>query len=613
MSTQSINKMKNILQVAYFTSIVVSVCGFLGKWTPTRTDVGSRLELFSENVILIGRKYPFSKNYYEESLKRLNSRNRTIQDNEILGLNEGGMDFLDALNDTFTAQQARNNSNGRLHIIIGRNGIRGIPGMGEFNFDSASNDFFNRDPDSEPEPEPYMGLPRRRRSGTNPKSDNFEVITEHEIKFADVGGYDNIKSELAQCVDILSNYTKYSKFNVRIPKGLIFEGPPGNGKTLMAKALAGEAGIPFIAVSGSQFQEKYVGVGSSRIRELFNLAKKNTPIIIFIDEIDAVGRKRSGEGETAGSERDNTLNELLISMDGFKNNTGIFIVGATNRADLLDPALLRPGRIDKRIFIANPDAKTREAILRIHTRGKPYDAKISISDLVDLTTGLSGAQIENVVNEAMLNALRCNREMILNEDVEHIMNKMMVGWQPTEHQFTSDIIDHIAIHEMGHAIIGLLSKHHAKMSKVVINLSAPRSPAYTVFEPSDQPIFTREALFEHLMILLGGRIAEEVFYNVSVTTGAINDFEEALKLAEKMVLYYGMGKTSIYPSRSEKYLALIDDDVSALIKEAYIAAECVICKSKDFIYEAAELLKRDNIVRSDVLSKLIKYKYGHLL
>lgn len=597
--------MKYILQIAYITSTVISVCGFLGKWIPRR--YGS--ELFSENAVLVGaQKYPFSKNYYEESLRRLNSRNRTIQENEILGLNEKALDFLDALNDTFTTQQIRNNSKGRLHIIIGRNGIRGIPNMGDLSFD----------PEQEQEPEPDIDIDSnnrqsRRRFGTNPKSDNFEVITDHEIKFADVGGYDNIKHELAQCVDILSNYTKYSKFNVRIPKGLIFEGPPGNGKTLMAKALAGEAGISFISVSGSQFQEKYVGVGSSRIRELFTLAKKNIPVIIFIDEIDALGRKRSGEGETSGSERDNTLNELLISMDGFKNNSGIFIVGATNRADLLDPALLRPGRIDKRIYIANPDAKTREAILRIHTRGKPYDAKISLSDLVDLTAGLSGAQIENLVNEAMLNSLRQNREMIMNDDIDYIMNKMMVGWQPNEHQFTSDIIDHIAIHEMGHAIIGLLSKHHAKMSKVVINLSSPRSPAYTVFEPNDQPIFTREALFEHLMILLGGRIAEQVFYNVSVTTGAINDFEEALKLAEKMVLYYGMGKTTIYPSKSEKYLSLIDDEVLALIQEAYSAAEHIICKSKDFIYEAAELLKNENVVRVDVLEKLIKHKYRHLL
>ena len=299
-------------------------------------------------------------------------------------------------------------------------------------------------------------------------------------------------------------------------------------------------------------------------------------------------------------------------MDGFKNNTGIFVVGATNRADLLDPALIRPGRIDKRIFIGNPDPKTREAILRIHIQGKPYDAKISLSDLVDMTAGLSGAQIENLVNEAMLNALRYNREMISSEDLDLIINKMMVGWQPNEHLFTSDIIDHIAIHEMGHAVLGLLSKHHSKITKVVINLSSPKSPGYTVFESSETPIYTREALFEHLMILLGGRIAEEVFYNVSVTTGAISDFEEALKLAEKMILYYGMGKTLIFPTSSEKYRALIDDEVLGLIEQAYAEATIIVHQAKDFIEEASELLKKDNMIPADVLSKMIRCKYPDL-
>ena len=566
-------------------------------------------------------KYPLSQNYYENYLRKLNSQNMTLRDASMLGLDENAVDFLEALNETLASSNETYPS-GRprpvpgMRIIISKNGIRGIPGLpGSFDINQAMRQAFNTDDDddeglsdSEDDQDTYANFKKRQ----NKKSDNFEVITDFPLKFADVGGYDNIKGELAQCVDILSNFTKYTKFNVRIPKGLIFEGPPGNGKTLLAKALAGEARIPFISVSGAQFQDKYVGVGSSRVRELFELAKKHAPVIIFIDEIDALGRRRSGEGEQAGSERDNTLNELLIAMDGFKNSSGIFLVGATNRADLLDPALLRPGRIDKRIYIGNPDPITREAILRIHIRGKPYEAKISLSDLVDMTAGLSGAQIENLVNEAMLNALRYNREIMNRDDIDHIMNKMMVGWQPNAHQFTSDIIDHIAIHEMGHAIVGLLAKHHTKVSKVVINLSAPKSPAYTVFESSDQPIYTREGLFEHLMILLGGRIAEEVFYNVSVTTGAINDFEEALKLAEKMITYYGMGKTIIYPSNSEKYKTLVDDEVSTLIQEAYVAAEHIIRSSQEFILETSELLKRDNIIHADYLNKLIQCKYKHL-
>jgi cell division protease FtsH len=348
------------------------------------------------------------------------------------------------------------------------------------------------------------------------------------------------------------------------------------------------------------------------VRELFALAKKNVPCIIFIDEIDALGRKRSGDGETSSSERDSTLNELLVCLDGFKNNTGIFLICATNRADLLDSALTRPGRIDKRIFIGLPDASTREAILQIHTKGKPYDSTINIKDLVDITLGLSGAQIENLLNEAMLNALRYNREVMSNTDIDTIMNKMMAGWQPNDHQFTSDIIDHIAIHEMGHAIVGMLAKHHSKMTKVIINLSSPKSPAYTVFEGTTSSIYTREALFEHLAILLAGRIAEEVFYDVSVTTGAINDFEEAFKLAEKMIVYYGMGKKIIYPSLSETYKEKIDNEVFNLINDAYAYSEFIIKNSKDLIYDAAQILKKEKLLTYETLVELIDAKYKHI-
>jgi len=447
----------------------------------------------------------------------------------------------------------------------------------------------------------------------NKKSENFELVKDSKTCFKDVGGYENIKQELNQCIDILSNYTKYSPFNVRVPKGLILEGPPGNGKTLLAKALAGEAKCGFIAVSGSEFQEKYVGVGSSRIRELFRLAKDNIPCVIFIDEIDALGRKRSGDGETSSSERDNTLNELLVGLDGFKNTSGIFIIGATNRADLLDYALMRPGRIDKRIFIGNPDKTTRRAILDIHSRGKPHDKTVIFDDIVEVTNGLSGAQIENLLNEAMLNALRNNKKEYTIDDIDDVLNKMMVGWQPTEHQYSSDIIDQIAIHELGHAVVGLLAKHHSKMSKVVINLSSPKSPAYTIFESSTNNILTREALFEHLMILLAGRIAEEVFYGVSVSTGAINDFEEALKLAERMVCYYGMGKSIIYPSMSEKYKEKIDNEVASFINDAYGYSEFIIRNSKDLINEGAEILKNDKVLKAETLLKLMNEKYKSVL
>ena len=440
------------------------------------------------------------------------------------------------------------------------------------------------------------------------KSEHFEVVSNTHLKFADIGGYESVKRELDQCIDILNNHTKYARYNVRVPKGLIFEGPPGTGKTLLAKALAGEANTAFIAVSGSEFQEKYVGVGPARVRELFALAKTNKPCIVFIDEIDALGRRRSSDGEAA-SERDNTLNELLVALDGFKNTSGIFLVGATNRMDLLDPALIRPGRIDKRIYIGMPDAATRKAILKIHTRGKPCDITVNMDDLVEITSGLSGAQLENLVNEAMLNALREDREYFTNADVDLIMNKMVAGWQPIDHVFNDGIIHQIAIHEMGHSVVGLLSKHHSKMRKVIINLSSPTSPAYTLFEAASNAMSTREALFEHLMILLAGRIAEEVFFETSVSTGAINDFEEALKLAEKMILYYGMGKEVIYPSRSEKYKEIVDVEIADLLNSAYEYSWYILEQSKELMLEGAELLKRDKIVSAATLEEIMRTKY----
>lgn len=508
-------------------------------------------------------KYPVSKLYFEEQLKRLNSQNITLQYNGILE-NDEDRDPL-YLFEVFGIQME----------------------------DTA--------------------VERHRRSNEPPgKSENFEVVRDNSFKFGDVGGYHNVKSELLQCIDLLKNFEKYKKYNVRIPKGLILEGPPGTGKTLFAKALAGESGCAFIPVSGSDFQEKYVGIGSSRMKELFKLANQNIPCIIFIDEIDAVGRKRSGDGESSSNERDSTLNSLLVELDGFKNNTGVFLIAATNRIDLLDPALTRPGRIDKKIYIGLPDSVTRKAIIDIHIQGKPHEHSIKIDELVLFLEGTTGAQIENLLNEAMLNALRYDRTEFTREDFDLVLNKMMVGWQPNEHDFTSDIIDHIAIHEMGHAIVGILSRHHPKMTKVIINLSSPKSPGYTVFEASTANIYTRESLFEHLMILLSGRIAEEIFYGGSVTTGALNDFEEALKLAEKMVVYYGMGTNVIYPSTSDKYKEMIDADITELINKAYSSAKITLIKSKKLLEETSEILKQEKYLDAESIQELIDKNHKYL-
>jgi len=555
--------------------------------------------------------------YYETLLKKLNSKNESIQNISILG------EDFDSFYHNINLNLNKSLEQPRVRIILNKNsGQNFLSGLGiQFNpidehiseMNEMANNPNNNENDNDDDDDPNkrkMGL----SSGSYTKSKNFEVLKKPNMNFTDVGGYENVKDELRQCVDILKNYQKYKQYNVRIPKGLILEGPPGTGKTLIAKALAGEARCSFIPVSGSDFQEKYVGVGPTRIKELFRLARENIPCIIFVDEIDALGRKRSTDGESSSNERDNTLNALLVELDGFKNTTGVFMVAATNRFDLLDNALTRPGRIDKKIYIGLPDKTTRESIINIHIKGKPYDtSSVDIPNLVEITDGLSGAQIENLLNEAMLNALRCNQTQFTFADFDFIMNKMMAGWQPNEHQFTSDIIDHIAIHEMGHAVVGFLSKHHSKMSKVVINLSSPKSPGYTVFESSTSNIYVREALFEHLMILLSGRIAEEVFYNVSVTTGAINDFEEALKLAEKMVLYYGMGSNVIYPSNSEKYKELIDNDVIELINSAYNYAQMLIIACKALIHETSEILKRDKLLKADALNALINEKYKDLI
>jgi cell division protease FtsH len=537
------------------------------------------------------RNYPLSRDYYDKYIKRLNSKNISEQTNEILGP-EDESEF-DKTNTTY-------------RIVISQNYVSQLFADGLQSISSGYNEL---------EDDFYDKRQKRVGGGTKgKKSENFEVMFDYETNFTAVGGYDSIKKELQQCVDLLKNYNKYAKFNVRVPKGLIFEGPPGNGKTLLAKALAGESGTGFIAVSGSQFQEMYVGVGSSRIRELFQLAQKNIPCIIFIDEIDALGRNRGSDKESSSAERDNTLNELLVCLDGFKTKAGVFLIGATNRADLLDPALLRPGRIDKRVFIGNPDEAARRAILKIHSRGKPRMPDVNDEDLVEITNGFSAAQIENLLNEAMLNALRYDREQFTQDDIDVVYNKVLVGWQPSEHIFTDEMLEKICVHEMGHAIVGLLARNHSKVKKVIINLSSPNSPGYTLFEKSTSNIFNRDTLFEHLMILLGGRIAEELFYgHLGISTGAISDFEEALTLANKMITYYGMGDMAIYPSHSEKYKELIDNEIAKLLQDAYAYSYGIIDGGKDFIYEGALLLKENRVLTAEQLKEIIETKYAELL
>ena len=450
------------------------------------------------------------------------------------------------------------------------------------------------------------GEEEREKEG-NEKSENFEVIKNPPYSFKQIGGYDKVKEELMQTVDILKNHEKYAKYSVRTPKGLILEGPPGNGKTLLAKGFSGEVNSSFIAVSGSTFLEKYVGVGASRVRELFKLAKENKPCIIFIDEIDAVGKSRVGNDNNPNSEAQSTLNELLVGMDGYTSTDGIFVIGATNRVDLLDPALIRPGRIDKQIFIGPPDVKTREAILDIHLTGKPRSIYIDKDKLLDLTNGLSGAQIENLLNEAMLLALRSEREMMIMSDIETILARILVGYQSTENVYSEDMTKRIAVHELGHAVVGMLSLNHAKIVKVCLNVWSPTSPGYTIFENEevDSNIYTREKLLARLMVLQAGRIAEEVVFGNSITSGASKDIEEAYRLAEQMIVKFGMGKKMIYTSFSEDSKSFIDKDIEHLIETTYEKAYKIVVEQKENILKCADMLIEKNTLLPEDISPII--------
>ena len=436
-------------------------------------------------------------------------------------------------------------------------------------------------------------------------SEHFTVSKDPKLTFSDIGGYEDIKKELLQTFDVLTNYSKYKGYNVRIPKGLILEGPPGNGKTMLAKGVSGETNIPCIVVSGSEFQEKYIGVGPAKVRELFELAKKNKPCIIFIDEIDAIGRTRSGEGEASSSERDSTLNELLIGMDGYNTESEIFVLGSTNRIDLLDAALVRPGRIDKKIYVGNPDKITRHKVIEIHIQGKPIDETVKIDEIVDVTDGLSCAEIENLLNEAMLYALRDNRQAISKMDLDVMYNKILTGWQSNEQEFTNTTVHQICIHEIGHVIMSLHTKEHPKFRKVSLNLHSPSTPGFTIFEKSSE-LKTMTELKEHVMILLAGRIAEEMFYgNASVSTGAVNDFNEALKTATTMVSSYGFDNNYVYSRQSEKYSEKLDDEVNNIIKNAYNTARDIMKSSYEIIQYISFILHNEAMLTyNDVIDHI---------
>ena len=442
-------------------------------------------------------------------------------------------------------------------------------------------------------------------------------MQQKKITFKDVAGVDEAKEELKEIIEYLREPAKFQKLGGRIPKGVLLVGPPGTGKTLLARAVAGEANVPFFSISGSDFVEMFVGVGASRVRDLFEQGKKNAPCIIFIDEIDAVGRHR-GAGLGGGhDEREQTLNQLLVEMDGFESNDGVILVAATNRPDVLDPALLRPGRFDRRVVVGLPDVRGREEILRVHVKKVPVSDDTNLNVLARGTPGFSGADLANMVNEAALNAARVNRKQVTMYDFELAKDKVLMGAERKSMLLTEEEKRVTAYHEAGHALVSFLHEHSDPIHKVTI---IPRGMALgvTIFLPGDRHNYTREYLEANLAISYGGRVAEEVFLN-QMSTGAGSDIESATDLARRMVCEYGMSRLGpltfgkkeeqIFLGReiaqhrdfSEETARQIDQEVRRLIDEAYQSAHSLVESHADAMHRiAAALLERETIDAEEV-------------
>jgi cell division protease FtsH len=430
-----------------------------------------------------------------------------------------------------------------------------------------------------------------------------------KAKFEDVAGADEEKQELVEIVDFLKDPRKFAEVGARIPKGILLVGPPGTGKTLLARAVAGEAGVPFFSISGSDFVEMFVGVGASRVRDLFENAKKNAPCIIFIDEIDAVGRQR-GAGLGGGhDEREQTLNQLLVEMDGFGANEGIIIIAATNRPDILDPALLRPGRFDRQITVGRPDVKGREEVLKVHSRNKPFDEHVDLKAVAQRTPGFSGADLENLLNEAALVAARRNKKKIDMSDIDEATDRVIAGPAKTNKVISAKERNIVAWHEAGHVVIGLTLDNAEIVHKVTI---VPRGQAggYAVMLPKEDRYFmTKPELLDKISGLLGGRVAEDVVFG-EVSTGAHNDFQRATSIARSMVTEYGMSDKlgpmqfgqaqggNVFLGRdfnseqnySDAIAYEIDQEMQKMIKEQYVRTKEILTENRELLDLIAKTL-----------------------
>ncbi len=427
------------------------------------------------------------------------------------------------------------------------------------------------------------------------------------IRFDDVAGVDEAKEEVQEIVQFLKEPEKFIQVGARIPKGLLMVGRPGTGKTLLARAIAGEAGVPFYHISGSEFVEMFVGVGASRVRDLFNKAKENAPSIVFVDEIDAVGRQRGAGLGGGNDEREQTLNQILVEMDGFSNDTNVIVIAATNRADVLDPALLRPGRFDRKVIVDLPDIKGREEILKVHARGKPIASEVSFADMARLTAGFAGADLENLVNEAAIFAARRNKRQVSLEDFQNAFDRVVMGPERKSRVITEEEKETVAYHEAGHALVSFYLPNTDPVQKITI---IPRGQAggYVMPLPQDRMTASREFFEDQITMALGGRAAEEVFFE-RITTGASSDLQQATSIARDMVMRYGMSATlglrtygeqtgSIFLGRdmtygrdySEEAARTIDQEVREILDRCYVRARRIIEENRDKMVKLARTL-----------------------
>ena len=443
---------------------------------------------------------------------------------------------------------------------------------------------------------------------------------DQKYTFKDVAGLEEEKEDMAEIVDFLRNPKKYNTLGARIPRGVLLEGPPGTGKTLLAKAVAGEAGVPFFSISGSDFVEMFVGVGASRVRDLFEDAKKNAPCIVFIDEIDAVARKR-GSGLGGGhDEREQTLNQMLVEMDGFGTNEGIIVLAATNRVDILDPAILRPGRFDRKVMVGRPDVKGREEILRVHVRNKPLSDDVDLHEIARTTAGFAGADLENLMNEAAICAAKQNRQFIKKEDVDKCFVKIGIGGEKKSRLVPEKERKITAYHESGHAILFHLLSEVGPVHLVSIIPNGRGAGGYTMPLPENDNVFmTKKHMLQDIMVSFGGRIAEELIFG-DITTGASADIKQATQTAQAMVVKYGMSEKvglinyevnseeEVFLGRdlgharnySEKVAAMIDKEVRRIMDECYQEAKLIIESHIDVLHRcAAALLEKERINRAE--------------